>query len=38
MGEDAGQEYFASLCDMAQMLEEELAEISPIREYCSRCE
>ena len=38
MGEDAGQDYFASLCTMAESLEEELAELMPIRDYCQRCE
>jgi len=38
MGEDAGQDYFASLCTMAESLGEELAELMPIRDYCQRCE
>ena len=38
MSEKKSDEYFTSLCNMAEMLEEELAEITTVREYCKRCE
>ncbi len=39
MSENDSEDYFSSLCNMAENLEEELAEIyNDIREYCGRCE
>lgn len=37
MSQSNPDDHFSSLCNMAECLEKELAEINTVRDYCGRC-